>query len=93
MLLASLVFPSSLFISAQGATGKCTSLSKFYDSIMNKKSADSLAITNDFQSKLAHLTEDSLRNADDRKRRVSYEPDESALHMEESTNDTARKVH
>ncbi|KAL7491984.1 hypothetical protein ACHAWT_001238 [Skeletonema menzelii] len=76
-----------------GATGKCTSLSKFYDSIMNKKSADSLAITNDFQSKLAHLTEDSLRNADDRKRRVSYEPDESALHMEESTNDAARKVH
>ena len=93
MLLASLVFPSSLFISAQGATGKCTSLSKFYDSIMNKKSADSLAITNDFQSELAHLTEDSLRNADDRKRRVSDEPDESALHMEESTNDTARKVH
>ncbi|KAL7494687.1 hypothetical protein ACHAWT_005408, partial [Skeletonema menzelii] len=57
-----------------GAIGKCTSLFKFFDSIMNRcvdsSPADSLAIVNDVQSELARLSEDSIRNAEVRKRRV-----------------------
>ena len=69
-----LISLSSLLISSQGAIGKCTSLLKFFDSIMNRcvdsSPADSLAIVNDVQSELARLFEDSIRNAEVRKRRV-----------------------
>ena len=52
-------------ISSQGAIGKCTSLFKFFEGIMNKRvdssPVASSAIANEVQPELAHLlSEDSL---------------------------------
>ena len=62
---------ASLSISSQGAIGKCTSLFKFFEGVMNKRVDSSPAIVNEVQSELAHLlSEDSLGSAEVRKRRV-----------------------
>eukprot|EP00986_Skeletonema_menzelii_P005636 scaffold2093_cov219-Skeletonema_menzelii.AAC.1 len=54
-----------------GAIGKCTSLFKFFEGVMNKRVDSSPAIVNEVQSELAHLlSEDSLGSAEVRKRRV-----------------------
>eukprot|EP00986_Skeletonema_menzelii_P013192 scaffold7550_cov100-Skeletonema_menzelii.AAC.2 len=61
----------------EGAMGKCTSLFKYFGGVMNKECvdpspADSLAIA--IQSEEAHLqSEDSLRNAEVRKRRIDID--------------------
>ena len=65
---------TSLSISSQGATGKCTSLFNFFESTMKKcldlRSAISQEITNEVQSELAHLLSEDSRNAEVRKRRI-----------------------
>ena len=69
-MLNRLLILLALYLSiSQGATGKCTSLFKFFEGVVSKCLGSSPAISNGVQPEVAHLpTENSIQNAEARKR-------------------------